>query len=137
AFLMDAGLELLQAQWRATDLNFVLELADALLDRFEDREHGGFFFTSRDHERLIYRPKPAADEAVPSGNGIAAQSYQRLGHLLGEPRYLAAAERTLAALSTGIADYPAGHASLLIALEEARDPPQTAIVRGAAAALVG
>jgi uncharacterized protein YyaL (SSP411 family) len=88
-------LELLQCRWRDGDLDFALALAEALLDRFEDREAGGFFFTSDDHERLIQRPKPAHDDALPAGNGIAAQVLLKLGHLTGRTAYLDAAERTL------------------------------------------
>ena len=29
-------------------------------ERFEDREHGGFFFTANDHETLPQRPKPGS-----------------------------------------------------------------------------
>jgi uncharacterized protein YyaL (SSP411 family) len=93
AFLLAALLALLQAQLRSEDLDFAVRLADALLERFEDREAGGFFFTSHDHEALILRTKPGHDHATPSGNGVAALSLQRMGHLLGEPRYLACAER--------------------------------------------
>jgi uncharacterized protein YyaL (SSP411 family) len=55
AFLLDALLELMQAEFRAEDLALARALADAMLARFEDRNHGGFFFTSHDHEQLIQR----------------------------------------------------------------------------------
>ena len=94
---MDGGLALLQARFRAADLDFIRDLADTVLARFEDKTRGGFYFTSDDHEPLLQRPKPAGDDAIPSGNGVAAQALLRLGHLLGETRYLDAAERTLMA----------------------------------------
>lgn len=95
AFLLDSLLTLLQADFRQTDLDFAITLADVLLTRFEDKTSGGFFFTSHDHETLIHRPKTGHDGAIPAGNGIAATTLQRLGHLLNEQRYLEAAERTL------------------------------------------
>jgi len=134
-FLMDAVLELLQARWRDGDLRFVLELADVVLEHFQDAEHGGFFFTADDHEQLIERPKPLGDESTPAGNGIAAFVFERLGHLLGDTRYLDAAERTLRAAWDAMADLPYGHTSLLLALEEHLQPPQTVVLRGDAAAL--
>ncbi|MFZ2525627.1 MAG: thioredoxin domain-containing protein, partial [Candidatus Ferrigenium altingense] len=70
AFLLDALLELLQAEFRPADLEFARALADVLLEQFEDTQEGGFFFTSHDHEKLIHRPKPGHDNATPSGNGI-------------------------------------------------------------------
>jgi len=57
-----------------------------LLNQFEDKEVGGFFFVSHDHEKLIHRPKPVHDSAILSGNGVAASVLQRFGHLLGEFR---------------------------------------------------
>ena len=133
AFLLDALLELMQAQFRREDLDFATSLAEVTLERFEDAQHGGFFFTSNDHESLIHRPKPPHDNAMPSGNGIAATALQRLGHLLGEQRYLAACERTLRLFYPGMARQPAGFMSLLVALEEHLAPPRIVILRGDAA----
>jgi uncharacterized protein len=131
AFLADALLELLQTRWRGSDLDFARELAEALLDRFEDKESGGFFFTARDHEHLIHRSKTFADESVPSGNGVAASMLCRLGYLLGETRYLEAAARTLRAAWAGIQDYPRAHMSLVNALEDYLSGLQILVIRGA------
>ena len=131
AFLLDALLELLQARWNTDWLNRAIELADALLARFED-DAGGFFFTAHDAESLMSRPKPLADEAMPSGNGTAALALQRLGFLLGEARYLAAAERTLRFAWRAMDDYPHGHATLISALEEYLQHPEIVVLRGPA-----
>jgi uncharacterized protein YyaL (SSP411 family) len=130
AFLIDALLELLQTRWRRADLELALALAEVLLDRFQDKEESGFFFTSDDHERLIHRPKPLGDESVPAGNGIAAHALQRLGHLVGDVRYLEAAQGTLACASEQIRRVPYAHASLLFALDEHLTPTETIVIRG-------
>ncbi len=130
AFLLDALLELLQARWDSGHLAFAQEIADLLLEHFEDRDDGGFWFSADDGEALIHRVKPLADEAVPSGNGIAAFALQRLGFLLGEPRYLDAAERTLRAAWRALEEYPHGHVSLLTALEEYLEHPEIVVIRG-------
>jgi uncharacterized protein YyaL (SSP411 family) len=129
AFLLDAVLEVLQTAFRAEDLAFARALAEALLERFEDAA-GGFYFTSHDHERLIHRPKPGHDNATPSGSGIAAFALARLGHLVGEPRYLAAAERSVAAVYPSMRHYPGGFASTAVALEELLAPPTIVVLRG-------
>ncbi len=133
-FLADAILELQQVRVRAEELRFAQQLMEVVLEHFADPA-GGFFFTSDDHERLIHRPKTFSDDATPSGNGIAAFVLQRLGHLLGEPRYLAAAEGTLRAAWPDLARFPQSHATLLSALEELLHPPQIVIIRGAPEAL--
>ncbi|MBL8201084.1 MAG: thioredoxin domain-containing protein [Chromatiales bacterium] len=130
AFLLDAVVELLQARWNTAHLRFAIQLADGLLERFEDRENGGFWFTSHDHEILLHRSKPLADEAVPSGNGVAACALARLGYLLVETRYLDAAERTLRAAWRGLQEFPHGHCSLLNALDEYLQPPELIVLRG-------
>ena len=134
-FLIDAGLELLQTRWRDGELAFLIELGETVLDHFEDKQDGGFFFTSNDHEKLIHRPKPASDEAIPAGNGIAAQVLLRLGHLLGDTHFLDAAERTIKALYSNIERYPSGHNALLAAVEEYLYPTQTIVLRGETAAM--
>ena len=130
AFLADALLELLQTRWRSSDLDFACQLAEVLLDQFEDKDNGGFFFTASDHEQLIHRSKTFADESVPSGNGVAASMLNRLGYLLGETRYLDSAERTLRSAWVAIQEYPQAHMSLLNALEDFLSSMQISIVRG-------
>jgi len=130
AFLIDAGLELLQARWRDGDLGFLIELAETLLNHFEDKTAGGFFFTSDDHEKLIHRPKPAGDDAIPSGNGVAARVLLRLGHLLGDTRFIDAAHNTLVALWHDIERFPSGCNGLLAAVEEYLSGGETVVIRG-------
>jgi uncharacterized protein YyaL (SSP411 family) len=130
AYLLAALLELMQTDFRRQDLDWAIEIADALLRRFEDAASGAFFFTSDDHEALIHRPKPAHDNATPAGNGVAAQALLTLGHWLGEPRYLASAGRTLHAFGSELGERPAGVASLVIALEDALAPGTSVLLRG-------
>ena len=135
AYLADAILELQQVRFRAEELQFARELIEVLLQHFADERAGGFFFTSDDHEQLIHRPKSFADDATPAGNGIAAFVLMRMGYLLGEPRYLQAAERTIQGAWAMLEKYPQAHTSLLIALEELLHPPEIVVLRGEAAAI--
>jgi uncharacterized protein YyaL (SSP411 family) len=132
AFLLKAALEVLQLQWRSADLQFAIQLADALLAHFENAVEGGFFFTADDHETLIHRAQSFADESLPAGSAIAAQALTRLGLLLGETRYLDSAARTLRAAWHALEQHPQAHATMLMALDEHLDPPQIVIIRGAA-----
>jgi uncharacterized protein YyaL (SSP411 family) len=129
AFVLDALLERLQADWAPEQLAWAVALADTLLADFEDREHGGFFFTAHAHEALPQRPKPWFDDSTPSGNAVAVRALLRLGHLLGETRWLAAAERTLRAGLPLVADAPHGACALLAALDEFLLPAPLVVVR--------
>ena len=135
AFLLEGCLELLQTRWDASVLDFATDLAEVLLVHFEDPKAGGFFFTADDHEALIERPRPLADEATPSGNGVAARALNRLGHLLAEPRYLDSAERALKSAWPALEKASWAHCTLADALEEVLAPPEIVLVRGEGRAL--
>jgi len=135
AYLIDGVLALLQARWRDGELDFAVELAQVLLDHFQDARKGGFYFTADDHEALIQRPKPTYDDALPAGNGVAAQALIKLGHLLGTMPYLVAAERTLKWAWPSLERLPIACTALLHALEEYFYPSQIIILRGPGAAL--
>ena len=122
-------LALLSCRWRDVDMAFARFLGDELLNRFEDRSCGGFFFTAHDQEKVLLRLKPIADDLLPPGNATAARALVGLGRLAGEGRYLEAAERALH-WALGFAEqHPAGYCSLLTAVE-ASGPSQLVIVRG-------
>jgi uncharacterized protein YyaL (SSP411 family) len=137
AYLMAALIELLQSEFSLQDLQFAEQLAEVLLGQFEDAEGGGFFFTARDHEPLIHRPKPGYDNATPSGNALAAWALGRLAALTGEERYAAAAQRTLELFYPMMRDSPAGYGAMTIALDEHLQPPGVLVLRGKPEALAG
>ncbi len=131
AFLLDAILTLLQVRWNSAWLQFAMQLAEVLIDQFEDSTRGGFYFTSNDHEKLLQRRRDFMDEATPSGNGIAARALLHLGHLTGNIRWIKAAERTVAAARQSIRQIPHAHPTLLLVLAELTSPPRQIILRGA------
>jgi uncharacterized protein YyaL (SSP411 family) len=92
------------------------ELADTIIARFPD-PGGGFFDTADDHELLITRPKDVQDNAVPSGNSMAALLLLRLAALTGEGSYRSIAERSLALIGGVAAQYPTAFANWLIAMD--------------------
>ena len=130
AFLLQALLELMQTRFRGKDFAWAREIAAVLVDEFEDRADGGFFFTSRDHEQLFHRTKPGHDNATPSGNGVAAQALVLLGHLCAAPRYVEAGERAVRLFAPAIAQSPSGYASTLAALADLVTPPTFVLLAG-------
>lgn len=130
AFLIDAVIHLLACRWSGKWLGFAMQLADTLLEQFFDREEGGFFFTSHDHETLLQRRKDFTDDSMPSGNGVAALSLLMLGHLTGRRDYLNAAEQTLKCAWGMLQRAPHACAALLGALMEYDNPRRVIILRG-------
>ncbi|MEM9622016.1 MAG: thioredoxin domain-containing protein [Pseudomonadota bacterium] len=138
ANLLDGLLTLLSVHWRQTDAEFAVQLADTLLSEFYDEDNGGFYFTSHtSHAQapLIHRPKPSMDDALPPGNGTAAVALLKLGHLLGQQRYLDAAHQTLVWARGIVERVPAAHCTMLTALEATVHAPQQVILRGPEAAM--
>lgn len=130
AYMLSALIELLQCEWDNNLLEWSQQIADTLLDYFNDSENGGFYFTSHDHEHLIQRIKTFSDDAIPSGNAICAQALNTLGLLTGENRYLIAAENCIKASMDSISQNALMNASMINALENHIHPPVIAIIRG-------
>ncbi len=106
------------------------ELADALLAHFAD-PRGGFFDTSDDHETLVTRPKDLQDNAVPSGNAMAATVLLKLGAFTGDNRYADAAARALRGVQRMLVAAPLGFAQWLCALDFALGKPNEIAIIGA------
>ncbi len=137
AFMLEALIESLQSHWRDDDLIFAIELADSMLEFYEDATAGGFLFTATDHEQLIQRPKVYSDEATPAGNGVAALALSRLGHLIANTKYINASEKCIQNSWSHCMSYPAAHGAMLHAIEEYIYPASIIIIRGTNQQLVG
>ncbi len=87
AFLLEALLVLYEATFEERWFVHARALADELLTRFGDPQHGGFFSTANDHEALIARRKDLEDSPIPAGGSSAALGLLRLAALTGEHDY--------------------------------------------------
>jgi uncharacterized protein YyaL (SSP411 family) len=80
------------------------------------------------------RPRELQDNAVPSGNGMAALVLSRLAGLSVEPRYLELARGALGPMHEMLARYPLGFAQWLIALDYVLAHPREVSIVGDAEA---
>jgi uncharacterized protein len=117
AFLLEALLALYEATFEVRWFTEARAIADAIIERFADRENGGFFTTSDDHEVLVARRKDLEDNPIPSGGSSAALGLLRLFALTGERTYQAAAEGHLQLLHELAARHPTAFGHLLQALD--------------------
>ena len=67
ALLGSVLIDYLSIEWNQNYYDTCMRVCDDLMNNFEDKEKGGFFFTSNQHEQLFYRPKSISDDSVPSG----------------------------------------------------------------------
>jgi uncharacterized protein YyaL (SSP411 family) len=108
AYLADGLLALYEATFDKRWVDWATELAELMLARFRDAKNGGFFDTSDDHEELIHRPKDLQDNAVPSGNSMAASVLLRLSLLTENGDYWQLAEQCTATMTRLMSQYPSG-----------------------------
>ncbi len=118
ANLIDGLLALYQTTFETRWYEATVTLMERVLERFRAPE-GGFFDTGDAHEALITRPRSIQDNAVPSGNAMAAFDLLRLSQLAVEPRYAEEAERSLRQVQPMLSRYPLGFGQWLIVLEYA------------------
>lgn len=119
SYFIDGLLGLYEATF---DLNWLVEarrLADIMLDKFWDESDQTFFDTASDHEQLVTRPRSFYDNAVPSGNSVAADVLLRLALLTGDPdnRYASKATGVLGRLAEIAVNNPSSFGRLLGALD--------------------
>ena len=122
AFLLEALLTLYEATFEPRWFAAARTTADTMIERFADRDGGGFFQTSGDHERLVARRKDLDDNPIPSGSSSAAYGLLRLAALTGEASYREHAESVLLLVGAFAPRHPQGFGHLLQALDFALAP---------------
>jgi uncharacterized protein len=130
ASMARASLALYETTGDAGRLAQAVRLADAAQATFSDGQ-GGFYTTAADATDVpLARPRTAADNATPAGNGLLAEVFARLWHLTGDAHWRTGCEALLRAF-TGNPDQLAAMPTMLAAadmLEEAA----TVVVAGEA-----
>jgi uncharacterized protein YyaL (SSP411 family) len=122
AFLARALIDLYEACFDPDYLWTAQRLARSIVEHFEDRETGGFFFVSDDHEALLTRNRSQHDGALPSGAGVAVEAMARLALHLDDDPFRAVADKALEAYGPTVARSPSAFASMLVAADFARGP---------------
>jgi uncharacterized protein len=122
-------LDLYEATFEERWFTSARSLLETALAHFADRA-GGFFDTADDHERLIARPKSLQDNALPSGNAMAATVLLRLAALSGEGGFRTAAEEALGLVAELLDRHPTAFAQWLIAGDLAARPIDEVAVIG-------
>ncbi len=115
--LIDAFVRVAELTGDARWLDEARTTADALVELFWDDEAGGVFTTGTDAEALVTRPKELMDNAVPSGNSLAAVGLLRLGALTGDEALRERAEVIVRLLGEPAGRVPMAFGNLLLAVE--------------------
>ena len=131
AFLLEALLVLYEATFEERWFSEARALADTMIERFADDEHGGFFSTASDHERLLVRRKDLEDAPIPSGSSSAALGLLRLAALTGEHDYERSGLGVLALTHELASRHPTAFGHLLQAIDFHVSPVREVALVGA------
>lgn len=106
AYLIAGLIDLYEATFNDTYLQWADDLQKAQLKLFWDTEHLGFFSTPENQSDLIMRLKDGMDNAEPGTNGVSARNLDRLGALLEDAEYSKKARETASAFEAEIMQHP-------------------------------
>ena len=115
ASLADGLLDLHETTGKQRWLDEAASLAQIMIEKFCDGAGGGFFYTSHDQEPLIVRTKDVFDQAAPSGNGVAARVFLRLGQHTGNQEFVTIGGNTVKAFAPALERMPTGACGLITA----------------------
>jgi uncharacterized protein YyaL (SSP411 family) len=130
SFLLLGVIELYEATLNPDRLTFAIALAETILERFYDREHGGFWQTPAGLPDLIIRSKEDYDGAEPSGNSAAVMALLKLGHITENGGFTKAAEDSLRFFSARLTETPQALPMLLQAFDFNVEEPRRLVVAG-------
>jgi uncharacterized protein YyaL (SSP411 family) len=133
AFMLEALLDLYEATFEERWFVAARDIADTIVARFADKENGGFFSTSDDHEALVARRKDIDDAPIPSGGSAAAFGLLRLAALTGEATYEQHAAGQLRLLHEIAPRHPAGFGHVLQAIDFFLSPTREVALAGESA----
>jgi uncharacterized protein YyaL (SSP411 family) len=131
AFLLDGVIHLYEASLLSTDLDFAIQLAEAMLEKFYDAANGGFWQTLAGAGDLILRVKDDYDGAEPSGNSVATLALLKLGAITGREQFLQPAGATLQLFAHRLQSQPAALSGMLQALDFHLQEPRRVVIGGA------
>jgi len=114
-------LELYQSDFNPRWFMAAESLTSEMISQFHDPD-GGFFDTSQDAEYLLFRPKELQDNAVPSGNALAAEALLKMAAFSENPDWRERAEQSFSLVTGWLAKYPTGFGHWLCAADFALQP---------------
>jgi uncharacterized protein len=132
AYTIEGLIATYEATFDLKYFNQARRLADKMIEQFWDEKEEGFFFTSSDHEELITRTKDYFDNAIPSGNSVAALALQKLSLLSGELNYQKYALSILRIAKQFMSRYPTAFGFMLCSLDFYLSEPKEIAIVGSA-----
>ena len=108
AMLCEGLISLYQASFQERWLGIAIKLADAMLEKFWDKDKGHFYDTARGEKTVLVRPRNIYDNALPSGSSAAAFVLLQLARLTDNREYEKVAATAIRSVQDSMLRYPPG-----------------------------
>lgn len=130
AFVIQGLLDLYEACFDVSWLQFAIELQETQDRLFFDEERGGYFSSTGRDTSILLRMKDDNDSAEPAASSVTASNLLRLAQLRGESRWRERAEKTIQAFNRQIGHFPSAMPQLLVALDLSLGHPRQIVIAG-------
>jgi uncharacterized protein YyaL (SSP411 family) len=130
AFVIQGLLDLYEASFDVTWLQFALELQETQDRLFLDQERGGYFSGTGKDASILLRMKEDNDSAEPAASSVAALNLLRLAQFRDEKLWRERAEKTINAFNPQISHFASAMPQMLVALDFSLGKPRQIVVAG-------
>ena len=130
AFVIQGLLDLYEASFDISWLQFAIELQETQDRLFFDEERGGYFSGTGNDASILLRMKEDNDSAEPAASSVAALNLLRLAQFRDEKRWYERAEKTIHAFSPQIGHFASAMPQMLVALDLILGKPRQIVVAG-------
>jgi uncharacterized protein YyaL (SSP411 family) len=130
AFLVQGLLDLYEACFDVSWLQFAIALQETQDELFFDEARGGYFNGTGKDASILLRMKEDNDSAEPAASSVAASNLLRLAQLRDEKGWYERADRTIGAFSPQISHFPSAMPQMLVALDCILSKPRQIVIAG-------
>jgi uncharacterized protein YyaL (SSP411 family) len=130
AFLIQGLLDLYEATFDVSWLQFAIELQETQDRLFFDETRGGYFSGSGNDPSILLRLKEDNDSAEPAASSVAALNLLRLAQIRNDASSYERAEKTIRAFAPQISHFASAMPQMLVALDLTLSKPRQIVVAG-------
>jgi uncharacterized protein YyaL (SSP411 family) len=130
AFFANALLDWYETRFETYYLELAIQIADRMVELFEDTEHGAFFSSAEGDTSLVMRMKEDYDGAEPSGNSLAVQALQRLAAITDRADFAEPVDRALKAFASRLAQAGSGVPVMMANYQASLRHPRQIVLAG-------
>ncbi|MEP6937739.1 MAG: thioredoxin domain-containing protein [Chthoniobacterales bacterium] len=134
AFLVQGLLDLYEASFDATLIQFALELQETQDRLFYDGEYDGYYGATANDPSILLRMKEDNDGAEPAASSVSALNLLRLAQLRNDEAPADRARKTINAFTRQISHFASAMPQMLVALDFSLATPRQIVIAGNPAA---